>query len=88
MIFKYIIVDTGAILFGENTTHKQVAKGFEKVYSAGFAKVVGEEVTCYGESASLEIHSIPRKDEQIIKDLFVKMSLIKYFGFSVKELYK
>lgn len=88
MIFKYIIVDTGAILFGESTTHKQVAEGFDKVYSAGFAKIVGKEIKCYGESDSLKIRSIPTKDEQIIQDLFATMSLIKYFGFSVKEIYK
>ena len=62
-IFKYIITDSGAILFNENTIHKQVAKGFKKVYSAGFVNVKimrrEVEIEAYGESTSLKIKSIP-----------------------------
>lgn len=88
-IFKYIIVDTGAILFGESTTHSQVAEGFDKVYSAGFVKIGGQEgIWCYGQSTSLGIVSNPPKDSQIIRDLFSKVSVIKYFGFNVKEFYE
>lgn len=90
-IFKYIITDTGAILFNENTTHKQVAEGFEKVYSAGFARIKimrrEVEVEAYGESTSLEMQSIPEIDKIIIDDLFAPISKIKYFNMSVKEFY-
>lgn len=91
--FKYIIVDTGAIIFNENTTHSQVAKGLGKVYSAGFVvfKFRSGTITepiCYGKSDSLEIGSKPRLDKTIIKDLFEEISQIKYYGFSVKKHYE
>lgn len=88
--FKYIIVDTGAILFNENTTHAQVAKGFDKVYAAGFVVIKNYDVVikCYGGSESIGIVSIPQKDKVVIKDLLEPVSSIKYFGFSVREHYK
>lgn len=90
--FKYIIVDSGAILFNESTSHKQVGYGFTKIYSAGFVtfKLRSASITepkCFGESTSLEIKSQPKKDAQIIKDLFQDVSQIKYFNFSVKDFY-
>ena len=89
--FKYIITDTGAILFNENTTHSQVAEGFDKVYSAGFVSIefglFKVEVKSYGKSESLKLKSIPEKDEFIIKDLFASASEIKYYAFNVKSLY-
>lgn len=87
--FKYIIVDSGAILFNENTTHSDVAKGFKKIYSAGFVSknLISDEIVCYGHSDSLKIEAHPEIDKIIIADLFSPMSQIKYFGMSVKELY-
>lgn len=92
MIFKYIIVSTGAILFNESTVHVQVAQGLGKVYGAGFVKleciihrIYNAEV--YGESTSLGIKS-NEKDQFIIEDLFRTVSFIKHLGFSVKEHYE
>lgn len=77
-IFKYIITDIGAILFNENTIHKQVAEGLGKVYSAGFVriKIMRREVEIepYGLSDSLGIESIPIIDKIIIEDLFAPVS--------------
>lgn len=90
VIFKYIIVRTGAILFNENTTHSQVAEGFDEVYSAGFCSVdIGGKtpIKCYGNSDSLKIDSIPALDQFVISDLFAKISQIKYMGFDVNEFY-
>ena len=91
-IFKYIITDSGAILFNENTVHKQVAKGFKKIYSAGFVsvKIMRREVELdvYGRSDSLDIESLPLVDKIIIDDLFVPVSKIKYFNMSVKSFYE
>lgn len=98
--YKYIIVDSGAILFNEMTTHAQVAEGFIKenkgVYSAGFVKIsfihhtknITVQAKPYGESVSLKIKSNPTADEMIILDLYAKISQIKYFGLQVKNLYK
>ena len=91
-IFKYIITDTGAILFNENTVHKQVAKGFKDVYSAGFVRVKIShrevELDVYGKSDSLDIESLPLIDKIIIEDLFSPVSKIKYFNMSVKSFYE
>lgn len=90
--FKYIIVDEGAILFNENTTHSQVAKGFSKVYSAGFVHVKIKhrdvELEVYGESSSIEIKSQPLIDKIFIEDLFAPVSKIKYFNMQVKPFYE
>ncbi len=89
--FKYIIVDDGAILFNENTTHSQVAQGFKKVYSAGFVHVKimrrDVEIEPYGKSESLKIESLPIIDKIIIEDLFTPVSKIKYFNMEVKGFY-
>jgi len=91
-IFKYIITDDGAILFNEIATHKQVAFGFKKVYSAGFVRIKimrrEIEVEAYGRSDSLEIESIPLIDKIFIEDLFAPVSKIKYFNMSVKGFYE
>ena len=94
MIFKYIITRFGAILFNENTTHSQVAKGFpkEEIYSAGFVGVefgtFEHKIEPYGSSASLGIKSIPEKDRMIIEDLLKGSPLIKYTHYSVKNHYQ
>lgn len=92
LVFKYIITDTGAILFNESTPHAQVAQGFPKVYSAGFCVLnlskLDPTIHCYGESTSLKIKAIPKLDEQVVADLFEEVSQIKYFGMMVKNLYK
>ena len=90
LLFKYIIVRTGAILFNEYTTHSQVAEGFNEVYSAGFCHIdiVGTKpIECFGESESLGIKSIPALDTFVITDLFSKLSQIKYYAFDVDEFY-
>lgn len=91
MTFKYIITKYGAILFGEATTHSDVAEGFGKPLSAGFAEIEFSGgvamVKCYGASESLGIDSIPEKDEFIIYDLFATVSQIKYMAFDVKGFY-
>jgi len=97
-LFKYIIVDTGAILFSEETTHSQVAEGFinnnQKVYSAGFVEIEQQniitlpEIKPFGESSSLKIKSNPIHDKVVIGDLFAKISAIKYYGLNIKQLYK
>lgn len=94
MIFKYIIVDSGAILFNENTTHKQVAQGFNHVYSAGFVKIefkslmTEDDITPHGNSASLSIDSHPELDKPIILDFLEGSPKIKYFHYSIKNHYK
>lgn len=93
-IFKYLIVDTGAIIFSEATVHSMVGKGFKKIYSAGFCSVefidvkISPTIKCHGHSESLNLDSQPEIDQIIIGDLFAKISKIKYFGMSVKEFYK
>lgn len=92
MVFKYIVIQYGIILFNEHTTHSQVAKGFEKVYSAGFCEIefnkFGEaEVKSYGASESLKLESIPEKDNVLIADFFNPVSKTKYFGFDVEGFY-
>lgn len=90
-IFKYIIVDEGAILFNEITTHKQVAEGFKKVYSAGFARVKimrrEVEIEAYGKSDSLEIESQPLIDKIFLDDLFTPVSKMKYLNMQVSPFY-
>jgi hypothetical protein len=91
--FKYIIVNTGAILFNEYTTHAQVAADFDKVYSAGFVtlsfdKKAGLVINPYGESDSLKLKSVGLFDKLIILDLFSQVSSIKYLGLVVAEVYE
>jgi len=96
-VFKYIIVDTGAILFSEETTHSQVAAGFlmnnQKIYSAGFVEISQQNIITlpdirpFGNSSSLNIESNPIHDKLIIGDLFAKVSAIKYYGLNIKQLY-
>ena len=90
--FKYIIVDSGAILFSEMATHSIVAQGFEEIYSAGFCSIEFKsnevDIKCHGHSESLEIESQPEIDQIIIKDLFNPISQIKYLGMQVKPFYK
>jgi hypothetical protein len=92
--FKYIVVDSGVILFNEQIVHSEVAKNFKKVYSAGFVTlIIGEsgkiEAKTSGRSESLKIGSIPEKDNWVIDDIFFKtMSQIKYLNFSIKDFYK
>lgn len=93
MLKKYIITDFGAVLFGEKVTHLQVAKGFDKVYSAGFCEIKysntgRHEIKCFGNSSSLKIDSIPEKDEFIILDTMAKLSHVQYLGFSIKDYYE
>lgn len=91
--FKYIIIDQGAILFNENTTHKQVARGFDKVYSAGFVGLelnslpTESDIKPYGRSASLDIDSHPELDIPIILDFLKGSPQIKYFYYSIKNHY-
>lgn len=101
-IFKYIIVDSGAILFNEQTIHFQVASGFidneQKIYSAGFCEVtfhhtISPTVRAFGESISLNIKSNPILDTPLIEDLFNPISQLKYnggriFGLTIKEYYE
>lgn len=93
MITKYIITDSGAVLFNSMTVHKQVAAGFEKIYAAGFVDIKfnntgRHEIKCHGHSDSLDIESIPVIDEFIIMDTLTKVSQIQYFGLSVKQMYE
>lgn len=72
---KYIITENGAILFGDTLTHKEVAKSFSKILSAGFFVLSRDEnecrysVTVYGESVSLGIKSNP-EDARKIEAIF------------------
>ncbi len=101
--FKYIIVDSGAILFNEQTTHAVVAQGFrdlkQEIYAAGFVCIefnnnnskLGSPIggiRCHGKSESLKIESQPEIDQIIISDLFRPISQIKYLGMQVKPFYK
>lgn len=97
LIFKYIVINSGAILFNENTIHSIVAKGFMdvgmKIYSAGFVKLEYEgisqkpTVTSYGNSDSLKIESRPELDNIVIADLFEPISKIKYNLLFVNDIY-
>ena len=98
LLFKYIIVNSGAILFNEMTTHSQVAEGFikqkQKIYSAGFVKLefnggtYVDKIECFGTSASLDIKSHPKEDEEVILDLFKEISEFKYFAKQAADLYQ
>lgn len=80
-------------MFNENTTHKQVAQGFDTVYSAGFVKInfgiviTEDDVIPHGNSASLNIESQPELDRSIIMDFLEGSPKIKYFNYSVKNHY-
>lgn len=72
---KYIMTEAGPVLFGSAITHKEAARSFSKVLSAGFFTLSWNEVdcrysvTCYGESVSLGIKSNP-EDHKRIEQLF------------------
>lgn len=89
-IFKYIIVNSGAIVFPETVTHAQVAQGFDVVYAAGFATLdlIKLTVVCWGESASLRIKSQPETDCEFVSDVFSPMPYTKYFGLMAAGRYK
>ncbi|MDP2692788.1 MAG: hypothetical protein Q8O88_04080 [bacterium] len=89
MILKYIITDFGGIIFNEAITHSQVAKGFDRIYSAGFVEIQsGIVISAYGRSESLNIDSQPEKDEEIISDILSNFSKIKYNLLQIKEHYE
>jgi len=89
MILKYIITDFGAVLFNEAVTHSQVAKGFDKIYSAGFVEIQsGIVIDAHGRSESLNVDSQPKKDEEIISDILSNFSAIKYHLLQIKEFYE
>jgi hypothetical protein len=94
-MFKFIVVNTGAVLFNQQTTHSLVAEGFKKegmkVFSAGFCTVKGDGiVTAFGESDSLKIKSHPEIDKIFIEDLFSTMPKMQYFAgmYDPNEMYK
>lgn len=95
LVYKYIIVKEGAIIFQENITHSQVGAGWDKkdIYSAGFCKVsfcaLGvKEVVCWGESTSLDLKSKPLIDGTIILDFFKLSSKVRYNLWDIPSLYK
>lgn len=92
-VLKYIITDGGAILFPEEVVHKQVAYGFKAmklpIYSAGFVKIDGEKIICFGESTSLDIKSKPEVDSIIIKEtIFNRINTFKYHLSHIKDFYQ
>ena len=91
MIFKYIITNEGAIIFPNSVTHKTVAGGFIKIYSAGFCKVIfdGEikVVEAYGNSISLNIGSIPTRDLVMLNWFFSSGSPLTYHLITIEEVY-
>jgi len=95
IIYKYIITDTGAVLFNEQATHLMMGSGTLKckrpIYSAGFVAITFDKkiiVEPYGESESLKIKSVPAIDKIVIEDLFNPISAIKYALMIVKDLYE
>jgi len=97
-VYKYIVVDGGAILFPEAVIHRQVAHGFtelkQRVYSAGFCVVQSLSsgtiiITCYGESTSLGIKSQPIIDSRVISEtMFSMVNPYKYGIKTIKEQYE
>jgi len=71
VIKKYIVVSGHPVLFANELLHADVAGVYkEQVESAGFVALElsckGVEVTCMGESSSLNISSNPNIDELLI----------------------
>lgn len=97
-LYKYIIVDGGAILFPEAVVHIQVAHGFmelkQKVYSAGFCVIEysgnGDvKVECHGESTSLNLESQPLTDSRVIAaSLFSIFNPYKFGTRTIKDEYE
>lgn len=92
-VFKYIIVDSGPIFFGEKTVHSTVAQGFEKIYSAGYVIIKWgcinvNEVKCYGKAVSLDLLPNIPVDQRIIKDYFDVAGMFQYNLIEIKDLYK
>lgn len=90
--FKYVITNSGAILFNNNTPHLLVAKALI-CYSAGFCKVYMNcqgiyDVQCYGISESMELDSQPEIDKEVIKDFLNPISKVQYNFMIIQELYK
>ncbi len=54
------------VLFPSYVKHSDMARGFDKVLSAGFVSVRGTNATAYGESTSLKKKSDPKRDSCII----------------------
>ena len=64
---KYIINEDNEIkIFSDTITHKTMAISGKKIVGAGFIMVVGNRVSCFGESISLGVASRPEKDGKII----------------------
>ena len=73
---KYInLQHSGYIIFGEHLTHSDMANRFpmEKIISAGFVKVYGDnvDVGAYGESTTLNVKSDVKNDSQLIQNRLV-----------------
>lgn len=90
--FKYVVTNRGAIIFPELINHKDavIPSSHMKIMSAGFCKITFKcnslpEVSCYGESVSLNVKSIPHHDNIMVKRAFDPTS--KYEFFSVETFY-
>ena len=60
---KYVILDSGPIVFSEMLQHADVARALgTEVYGAGFCCIVDDKYVCYGESISLKMKADPEKD--------------------------
>lgn len=81
---KYIVFENGgAVLFGNELSHKDVA-GNRRVKSAGFCVVetgrnsfddiVLKTCSCFGYSESLGVEAHPCEDEQEIARVFIGMN--------------
>ena len=66
------------VLFPSYIKHSYIARGFDRVLSAGFFKLTtrlghgrsgGNEVVAYGESTSLHKASVPERDSALIARL-------------------
>ena len=66
------------VLFPSFIKHSYIARGFDRVLSAGFFKLTtrlghgrsgGNQVTAYGESISLHKASVPERDSALIARL-------------------
>lgn len=97
LVYKYIIVKEGAMLFQEGITHSQTAGYWIDmglpIFSAGFCKVSFcargvREVICWGKSDSLNTDSKPGIDGLVILDFFQLMSKTRYNLWDIPSLYK
>ncbi len=67
-----------AVLFPDIIPHQQIAELTQgKILSAGFFRLEGDKVKCFGGSTSLNLLSVPERDERIIMKELTGMTYLR-----------